>query len=647
MLGRSAAHCHAKNISSSFTRKPLIHAAVLLMGCMITAGSWAQGQESSGTGGGQSQSSSMATGPVRLTNDPSAIQNREARAQPDEAEREAAARTPYRPGEFERFVGHLAGNLPGISSEDQSIRRFGSELVTGPSKSFMADASGPVPDDYQLGAGDEIILTIWGSVEANLRLRVDRAGRIAVPRVGTITVTGVRFGELGELLKQRVNQVFRNFQMSVAMGQLRGVRVYVTGFVQRPGAYTVSSLSTLLNAVMTAGGPSAVGSFRSVQLRRGSAMVTAFDLYDFLLKGDKTADRVVQAEDVIHVGPVGVQVGLIGSVNNPAVFELKPTETVADVLRMAGGFTAVADRSRLTVERLDARNSGRIIQLTLPDQLSQRMANGDVLRAFSAVNAVLPVQRQNKRVRIDGEVGAPGEYILPPGSVLTDALRMAGGLTPAAFLYGTEFTRESARLTQQENYERALRDLETEFARAQSQKAANKEEPASQVAQASATDRLIARLRAVRPTGRVVLQIAPGESALPQLAVEDGDHLYVPPRPTTVGVFGSVFNGGSYFYAAGRQLDDYLRLAGGPTRSADINSIFVVRANGTVVSNRQSSSGWLSFGSTVNQINAEPGDTLFVPEEMNKTTFIQEAKEWTQILYQFGLGAAALKTIRQ
>jgi protein involved in polysaccharide export with SLBB domain len=267
-----------------------------------------------------------------------------------------------------------------------------------------------------------------------------------------------------------------------------------------------------------------------------------------------------------------------------------------------------------------------------------------VMRAFSAVDATLPVERQNKRVRVEGEVLRPGEYILPPGSSISDALAAAGGLTQMAFVFGTEFNRESVRQRQQENYDRALRDLETDIARATTQRATTADEATAQSTRAQTTTRLVERLRAIRPTGRIVLQIEPDSVALPDLALEEGDRIYIPARPTTVGVFGSVFNGGSYLFSSSRNVDDYVRLAGGPTRGADSDSLFVVRANGSVVSSRQRS-GWLSGGS-LDGVPAVPGDTVFVPEDLNKTTFVQAAKEWTQILYQFGLGAAALTAIR-
>lgn len=541
-------------------------------------------------------------------------------------------------GDFDAFVQRLA--------EPIEIRRFGADLMTDRDRSnAMGEPSPLVPPDYLVSSGDELLLTLWGSVVADLRLNVDRSGRISVPRVGPVMVAGVRYADLNEVIRSRVAQVFRNFDVSVGLGRLRGLRVYVTGFVNRPGAYSVSSLSTVAHALLKAGGPSTAGSFRQIQLRRGGAKVSDFDLYDLLLQGNAGADRLLQADDVVHVGPVGPQVALIGSVNNPAIFELVPGETVADVLRMAGGFTAVADRSRLAVERLDDRSSVRIAQLSLPAQNATPLSNGDVLRAFSAVDAALPVERQNKRVRVEGEVLRPGEYVLPPSSSIADALKAAGGLTPAAYVFGTEFSRESVRLTQQDNYDRALRDLETEFTRAAStQRTTTADEAAAATARASSTTRLVERLRAIRPNGRVVLQMQPDSRELPDLALEDGDRLYIPPQPTTVGVFGSVFNAGSYLYGNGRSAQDYVRLAGGPTKGADPGSAFVIRANGSVVSSRQKGN-WLLDGSLAG-VEAQAGDTVFVPEEIDKTTWVQHAKDWTQVIFQLGLGVAAFNAVR-
>lgn len=540
-----------------------------------------------------------------------------------------------RPSEFEAFVQRLAGDAV-------PIRRFGADLMT-PLPADTAEVAPLVPPDYLIKPGDELLLTFWGSVDADLRLLVDRGGRVTIPRVGPVLVAGVRYADLPSVLTQRAAQVFRNFQLSVSMTQLRSQRIYVTGFVARPGTYTVTSLATVAQALLQAGGPTAAGSFRNIELRRNQQRVALLDLYDIVLRGDRAADRTLQGEDVVHVGPVGPQVGLIGSVNQPAVFELKDGESLSDVLAMAGGFSAVADKSRIAIERLDERSSIRTAQVGLPSGAKTALASGDVLRAFSAVDVAVPVQRQNKRVRIEGEVLRPGEYVLPPNSSIADALAAAGGMTSAAYPFGTEFTRESVRVTQQQNYDRALRDLETDLALSNSTQGigALGEGAGALAAREGANTRLLVTLRAVRPTGRVVLQLDPAGRELPPLALEDGDRLLVPPLPTSVGVFGSVFNGGSYLFNPGRSLDDYLALAGGPKRGADARSTFVIRANGSVVSNQQKS-GWFGSGSGLGGVRAEPGDTIFMPEELDKTNFTQAAKDWTQILYQFGLGIAGI-----
>ncbi|MDP9123128.1 MAG: SLBB domain-containing protein [Pseudomonadota bacterium] len=592
-------------------------------------------------------------------------------------------KAPYQPNEFERYVQRRANELQnqgrtqdadleqnqsqnqdrdgsdgvrsntGSSSDTRAtrssgpaqVRRFGANLVTDESSYVSQDPLPVVPGDYVVRPGDELQLTIWGTVDGDLRLSVDRSGSVTVPRVGAIHVAGLRSADLDEAISRRVGQTFKNFQVSATLGQVRAIRVFVGGYVQRPGSVTVSGLSSILHTIMRAGGPSASGSFRDIHLRRAGREVAVFDLYDLLLKGNRDTDALVQPDDVIFVGPIGTQVAVLGSVNQQAIYELKPGETLADVLGMSGGFNAVGDRARVSLERLADRNTGRVVELALPTHLHDTLASGDIVHAFSVITASLPQEVQNQHVRVEGEVAHPGDYILPPGSHVSDALRAAGGMTGSAYPYGTEFSRESVRQQQQVNYERALRDLETDMSKNQaSQRVTSSEELAAQNATASANARLLNRLRQVRPTGRVVLQIAPDAKGLPDLALEDGDTLNIPNRGSSVGIFGSVFNTGSFVFEPDHTTGQYLALAGGPTRGADKDSIFMLRANGSVISARQGASFWHSgneFGNAV----VQPGDTIFVPEQVNKSTFVQDAKDWTQILYQFGLGLAGIKSL--
>jgi protein involved in polysaccharide export with SLBB domain len=557
----------------------------------------------------------------------------------DHADRRSTSKPPRQPDEFERYVSALA---------KQDIRRLGYSLMHPADNQTDLEAARQIPADYLIGVGDELQITIWGALDADLRATVDRAGRIAIPRVGTVMVVGVRYADLNDVLWRRIAQVFKGFQVTASLARVRNMRIYVTGFAARPGALSVSSLSTVMSALTQAGGPSSAGSLRNIELRRAGKPAMPFDLYALLLKGDRSIDVALQPDDVLHIGPIGPQVAVIGSVNSPSIVELRSRESLIDVLELVGGFNAVADRARVAQEKLSDRMDRRIREIKLPEGLRQPVDDGDVLQAFSAISSTLPQHKQFKRVKIEGEVAKPGEYLLPPDATLTDAISMAGGLTSDAFLFGTEFQRESVRRTQQDNYDRALRDLEAEFARnSLTPTSTSSSTDSLQASRDTSVSRFLATLKAAKPTGRVVMELTPQSKTLPLLVVEDGDRLLVPAQPRTVGVFGSVFNAGSYLWKQEATLADMLKSAGGMKRGADSGGTFVVRANGSVISARQTRSGWFSVGEAgIMDVAALPGDTLFVPEELNRTTFAQEAKDWTQILYQLGLGAAALKTLK-
>jgi len=391
----------------------------------------------------------------------------------------------------------------------------------------------------------------------------------------------------------------------------------------------------MVDAVLAAGGPGSGGSFRSIQLRRNGQIVTDLDLYDLLLKGDKSHDAILQNQDVINIGPVGPELAISGSVNAQAIYEAKSGESLADIIRYAGGLNALADDARLVVVRLGDLDAAGSQQLTFAQAQTFPAERGDIIRVLSLADIARPQERQAILATIEGEVDHPGRYYLPPGSSLADLLAKARGMTSGAFVFGTEFDRESVRRQQQASFERAIDDLEVTAAAAPlTALSGSAESAAAGQARQQASVAVIARLKERKPDGRLVFNLTYGSSTLPaDMKLEDNDRIYIPPQPKTVGVFGAVYQPGSFLFASAKHLSDYLKLAGGPQRYADRGAVFVVRANGAVISSRQAS----GFG----RLPALPGDVIFMPVRSTPGTY-ERVKDIATVVYQFGVGVATL-----
>ncbi len=773
---------------------------------------------------------------------------------------------PTRPEtEFEQIVADSVG---------RPLPLFGQSLFVQAPSTFSPVDWMQVPNDYIVGPGDELQIRIWGQVQANLRVVVDRSGQIYIPQVGQISVAGIHYGDLEQHLKSEISKIFKNFNVTANIGRLRSIQVIVVGNARYPGTYTISSLSTLVNAVFASGGPTPQGSLRDIQVRRDGATITDFDFYDLVIKGDKSKDVRLQPGDVIYIPHVGPLVAIAGSVNSPAIYEMKDHSILGGLIEIAGDLSPVADTNKITIDRFvehiarktlefpyDAQsraeplkdgdivrvfsivprfedtvtlrgnvaNPGRypwkpgmrvrdlipdaqalltrrywrnraaivngsateypipgeaaqnrpnnlnqaptngttsngapangsaangsatpgvpqstqtnnspsalpegaggsanaagslyaqselspsanqtpspsgttipsnqqslqtstatpypnvvkdiaedvrryapeinwdyaIIQRVNPVDLSSKLVwmsprkaiiekdeasnlelqAGDIVTIFSQRDISVPQADRSQYVIVEGEVKRPGVYKLETNETLRSVLIRAGGLTPDAYVYGSQLIRESARVDQQKSLNELAQTMEVQIRQSALSVAASSN-PGDLPQMLAAQEAIIAQLRNTRASGRVALPVKPKDTNitdLPDIAMEDNDRLSIPHVPSTVSVVGDVYNPGSFIYEARNSAGAYLEIAGKGKPQSDLHHAFVLRANGVVVA--ANNVNGLFEGSKFSRLRLYPGDQIVVPYKLPTGAFIRGLQGWTQISSQLALTAAAL-----
>jgi protein involved in polysaccharide export with SLBB domain len=784
---------------------------------------------------------------------------------------------PEPPSPFQQMVEATTG---------ERLEIYGASLFRHVPTTFAPVQNVPVGPGYVLGPGDEIYVQLSGQVNRQLTLTVDRDGSIQIPELGSVHVAGLTYGELPGFLNKQLGRIYRNFTVSVSMGALRTIQVFVVGQARRPGSFAISSLSTLLNALFASGGPLPTGSVRNIQVKRNGETIDHFDLYDLLLHGDKSHDIPLATGDVIFIPFAGPQVAVLGSVNHPAIYELKEPTSVAGALDYAGGESSIAAGSDLLLERVyehanrnvelvslgqskiemmqggdilsvravidrfrnavtlrgNVANPGRyawrpgmkvsdlipnreslvtrdywrkrnqlgqfvldqseepeveraeqqkLKQQSLPQmqvrgpqqiqgeqtqgaqvqgaqtqgaqgygnqpynqqpysaqpcvnqtydaqgqpipcagvptQLQQnegslQMGNqanqqfgqegassggnaeaaaltgggtlfrpknevvlsapdidwgyavierqdektlttslipfnlgkivedgdasqdvellpGDVVTIFSKADIRVPSVQQTRYVRLEGEVVGAGVYSVQPGETLRGLLRRAGGFTPDAYLYASEFTRESTRRLQQQRLNEYADQLESQLQLATiTNESMTPQDQATQIASQTAIRATVERLRRIRPIGRIVLNLKPDDSGIdsvPDIPLEDGDRFIVPRVPSNVSVEGQVYSANAFIYVPGKRAKAYLHEAGGPDRQADHKRMFILRADGSVVSEQYAD---------VEKAAVYPGDAIVVPPSLPKNT-LQRALSIAQIAGNLVLSVATIAVL--
>jgi len=327
--------------------------------------------------------------------------------------------------------------------EKKAVEQYGYNFFTNSGGSMSAYANAPANPDYILAPTDALLIRVWGKIEEQFSVTIDNNGQIFLPKVGVISVAGVSYGQVCGVIKRELGKYYANFQVSVTMGSMRNIKVFVLGDVRKPGAYDVPAKSTLMAALYSSGGPLKTGSMRKIQLIRNKHTVKTIDLYDYLQTGDQSQDPVLQNFDTIFVPLIGNTVKVDGVVKRPGIFEFNGDETLYDAIQVFGGGGGIAYYGkRVQVERVLEGQKRIMVDVDFNDPSkfkaglkNEKLKNGDVITVFP----ILP-KRYNEVV-IQGNVTRPGSYEFSSGMTLGDLIRKSDGVLKDTFLQRIEIYR--------------------------------------------------------------------------------------------------------------------------------------------------------------------------------------------------------------
>ena len=363
------------------------------------------------------------------------------KAEVSTAEKEVQAPTMVTP-EVERELSSLEEIFAAFLRVSRDVKQFGYEIFQQPPDTFAPITNVPVGPDYVLGPEDSLIIHIWGKVNQTYRVSVDRDGKIALPKIGTLYLWGLTFSEAQKLIRDSFFTFYSGIQIDISVGSLRTIKVFILGDVKKPGAYNLSALSTILHSLYQAGGPTKKGSLREIKLIRNNKVVETFDLYELLLEGVKDKDLRLQSNDTVFVPSIGDVVAICGSIEKPAIYELKKETKLSELIEIAQGVTPLAYLQQIQVERIEANKRRIVVDLEFGNLTDLRgspqdiaLRDGDVV----LVSSILP--EKHNFVTVRGNIFRPGDYELESGMKVSDLIEKSHGILPETYLERGEIFR--------------------------------------------------------------------------------------------------------------------------------------------------------------------------------------------------------------
>ena len=333
----------------------------------------------------------------------------------------------------------FSGQFP--TDVNKNLHQFGYDFF-GQNAPFTPETNVPVGPDYIMGTDDSFTIHLWGKVEETHHATVSRDGTITLPRLGTLNIDGLTFSELKKFLNNKYKEYYPDFTMSITMGNLKVINIFMVGELNRPGTYNLSSLSTVVSALFASGGPSKNGSLRNINVLKNGELLKTIDLYEFFINGSKGDDISLKQGYTVHVPVIGPTAAISGLVKRPAIYELKGNQTLEELIEMAGGVMPTGRLQNVIVERITEHQRRVVISFDLDQSKNETSQNLKTVIEDGDLIKISPIHKKiEKIVYLEGNVKYPSEYELKEGMKIKDIIPSYDYLLPEPYLPQAEIIR--------------------------------------------------------------------------------------------------------------------------------------------------------------------------------------------------------------
>jgi len=532
----------------------------------------------------------------------------------------------------------LTSSLVSINCEDEVKNIYGHSFFCTSPTSISPIGDLPVPSDYILSLRDELEIIYIGDEKNRSFIRPVRLdGTIILPEIGLINVEGLTLSEAKEKINSKLSNSYIGISAAISIKSLSAKKILIVGAVKTPGAYLINPFTTISNSLAYAGGLESYASLRKINLIKANGKEYTFDLYDILLKGDRTKDIQLNSGDTILVNTTTNHVELRGSILRPMIYEYVEGETGEHLIEFALGPTR---RTNLNTSLIELRNylSGLEIKYVKPDAIKD-LDNVVSITLFDYANSNEDITSKGGLVKsqeysnligvtLNGEFINPGQYLVKPGTSVADLYDLSGGLTKSANKDLTILTRESVKRQQLLELDRAKQELKREILASSNRNGTAVDPGIMSLAEISINENSVGRL-----SGDFTETSANSKNTL----IENGDVLFIPAKTNVVTIIGEVMTPLSLVHRSNFGIEDYINLAGGYKDTADKKKTYVIGSNGLA---KTSSKGWL-----VKKAKIESGDTIVIPLNIQRRTSA-EITDLTSIISNIAFAAASLDALK-